>query len=437
MSDAIPGVRFGNEPEESAATEAFDAVGFETPLLQSTTLEARLNRRFIAALSLGSLLATAGFAEGMLASIIGFGGPLAMVLLFFWRGYFTDRLQSRPETRQKFADSCYFLGFLFTMIALMVGFLPSGLLGATVSSQKILRFFGMALGATALGLIGRILVIQGGSSTGEDVRRMEANVRDLARQVGETVAAIAADLAAARTAVVDDRSAALAALIAPVEATLAAALARLDGASVAAANSMLRHQQSVDERHAAYVAATDTVVAASAAKLSELEAVASETRAAQELLAASARSLTASIAALGRDLVPLTALTREALSDATASIMQVSTALAGVRAQGATLETVLSAVAERTDDTVRAIDRATSSGNRAADTIDALGVQSERFAADLDAQLSSSRRASSEALTSDAVRFQTDIDAATERFAEIVRSFGTTLAGLRSAEPRP
>nr|WP_314444428.1 hypothetical protein [uncultured Sphingomonas sp.] len=153
---------------------------------------------FFTAVVVGVGTAAAGMVEGLGA--VGFAGPLLTILGFYGFGQLQGFVD-RSDTRQQFADSCYFLGFLLTMVAMLAGFLPAGLLGQEITSQGILRHFSMALGATALGLVCRILVLQGGRSLGEITAEVEATLTQYARQVSNEAQSIASELAAVRAQV--------------------------------------------------------------------------------------------------------------------------------------------------------------------------------------------------------------------------------------------
>lgn len=151
---------------------------------------------FFTAVVVGVATAAAGSVEGLGA--LGFAGPLATIIGFYIFGSLQGFV-ARSDTRQQFADSCYFLGFLLTMVAMLAGFLPAGLLEREITSQGILRHFSMALGATALGLVCRILVLQGGRSLGEIAADVEATLTQYARQVSDEARSIADELTVVRT----------------------------------------------------------------------------------------------------------------------------------------------------------------------------------------------------------------------------------------------
>ena len=146
---------------------------------------------FFTAVVVGVSTAAAGMVDEL--TIVGFAGPLLTIIGFYIFGLMQGFV-TRSDTRQQFADSCYFLGFLLTMIAMLAGFLPAGLFAQEITSQGILRHFSMALGATALGLVCRILVLQGGRSLGEISADVEATLTQYALKVSDEAKLIAAEL---------------------------------------------------------------------------------------------------------------------------------------------------------------------------------------------------------------------------------------------------
>ncbi len=76
-----------------------------------------------------------------------------LMLIYYWR---SKKIANTPVAREVMADSCYYLGFLFTFVALflIVSF------GDFKSSELIIRNMGVALFTTVLGLSLRIVETQ-------------------------------------------------------------------------------------------------------------------------------------------------------------------------------------------------------------------------------------------------------------------------------------
>lgn len=179
-----------NEPFQEHPTTEIPVAEKEERRAHST-----LQLGFFIAVVLGISTATAGMIDQL--TIVGFAGPLLTIIGFYIFGSIQG-FMGRSDTRQQFADSCYFLGFLLTMIAMLAGFLPAGLFDQEITSQGILRHFSMALGATALGLVCRILVLQGGRSLGEISADVEATLTQYAREVSDEAKLIAVELTSVR-----------------------------------------------------------------------------------------------------------------------------------------------------------------------------------------------------------------------------------------------
>lgn len=155
----------------------------------------KLQISFFIAVAFGLASAISSNAGGF--EWLGFAGPLLAIAAFCAFGL-SQGFASRSDTRQQFADSCYFLGFLLTMVAMLVGFLPAGLFGQEITSQGILRHFSMALGATALGLVCRIIALQGGRSLGQIAAEVETSLSQYARKVSNEAKIIGGELAVLR-----------------------------------------------------------------------------------------------------------------------------------------------------------------------------------------------------------------------------------------------
>lgn len=189
-------------PEVAAAEIPADVV-LEPRAPAEERASHKLQRAFLVAFGGGLVGAMAGYLPGL--SWLGFALPLIAITSFFGWGY-RQGFAERTDTRQRFADSCYFLGFLLTMMAMLVGFFPAGMLQQDITSQDILRHFSMALGATALGLVFRILALQGGRSLGEVTAEVEVTLSRYATKVSEEARLIGEELAGVRAALEAQRA---------------------------------------------------------------------------------------------------------------------------------------------------------------------------------------------------------------------------------------
>ena len=81
--------------------------------------------------------------------------PSLLILLYFVIG---RRMARQLINLEKFGDSLYFMGFVFTLIALVVGMDPFGGSSESLKSTQILKMMGIALTTTVVGMILRLWV---------------------------------------------------------------------------------------------------------------------------------------------------------------------------------------------------------------------------------------------------------------------------------------
>ncbi|MBR7619991.1 hypothetical protein JKL49_11385 [Phenylobacterium sp. 20VBR1] len=137
---------------------------------------------FVACLAFGTALCLLGAIDSPIAKFAGVFGPIGATLIYpIWGA--SRRLHRRASLRERFADNCYYLGFIFTQLALVVGFLPVALFNRTMGSNDVLRFFSLALGASLVGLVARTFFVQVGQSVTESSDLVEGEVDALARMV--------------------------------------------------------------------------------------------------------------------------------------------------------------------------------------------------------------------------------------------------------------
>lgn len=140
---------------------------------------------FMVCIGVGTALCLVGAFDGVpFARQIGFAGPLVATAAYpIWGA--SVGAATRPSLRERLADNSYYLGFIFTQIALLVGFLPAAFGSAELSADQIIRFFGVALGASLIGLISRTVLIQMSYTVDEAADVISGEVSALARQVSE------------------------------------------------------------------------------------------------------------------------------------------------------------------------------------------------------------------------------------------------------------
>jgi hypothetical protein len=393
-----------------------------------------LQRAFLIALVLGAGVAALGLWER--AKWFALGGPILVVLLF---GLYGGRAQwaRHGDLRQRFADASYFLGFLLTMWALLIGFLPAGMGLHPLKSDEILRHFGMALGATAAGLIGRILVLQS-ATFGESAAAIEADLHAYAARVTDEAGAILAALAAARDSIASEQRQAQERLSAALHSGLTSSLGRFEAAlgpmeerfaQAASSVTLLSHSfaeaasqgaerisaaAAAQEGAFARLAEASTSLAQSVARLdSDIEAVRGSATAAMEQAGGKLHELARSLAsnATGQDRVA------QALAAMEADTARLRAALVRVEADVAAAG---SAVAERRSEA------------------DRLGAEAEeqlrRERSALAERLGQEREALANIVQAERGRLSQDIDLALGQLAGIIDGFARQLSELRAGD---
>jgi hypothetical protein len=127
-----------------------------------------------------------GFAAAIVglftSEILTFLSPILATIAYPFIGLALG-FHKRAAQRERFADNCYYLGFIFTQGGLMLAFLPVTLLGHEITSTKVMQFFGMAIGAALAGLIARTMLIQMGMSVADARESVHDEVELLAQDV--------------------------------------------------------------------------------------------------------------------------------------------------------------------------------------------------------------------------------------------------------------
>ena len=113
--------------------------------------------------------------------------PVSIMLCYF----ILARVKYRDGNSLNFADSIYYMGFIFTLIALLVSFLGPTFkeaLGFSLESTSLLRSeqlleaFGMALITTLFGLTVRTVIVQSQADPFEQINEFENDLRDYGQE---------------------------------------------------------------------------------------------------------------------------------------------------------------------------------------------------------------------------------------------------------------
>lgn len=104
--------------------------------------------------AIASLFVTASQGVGFYLSALVI--PVTIMLLYVYLGW---NRKDRSLSDEKFADSCYYLGFLFTIISIVVSLIDMGIKREQLQFDDITLRFGVAMASTALGLAVRVYLV--------------------------------------------------------------------------------------------------------------------------------------------------------------------------------------------------------------------------------------------------------------------------------------
>ena len=104
--------------------------------------------------AIASLIVTSSQGVGFYLSALVI--PLITMSLYIYLGW---NRKDRSLSDEKFADSCYYLGFLFTIISIVVSLIDMGVKREQLQFDDITLRFGVAMASTALGLAVRVYLV--------------------------------------------------------------------------------------------------------------------------------------------------------------------------------------------------------------------------------------------------------------------------------------
>ena len=121
---------------------------------QQTFPEWSPRRLFVVALAVGSVSMAFGIVfEGWVSVCMTVLMPLTMMAFYAWASY---RADASSVLTTEFADSLYYLGFLFTLVALGCSLLSIDTASSGAAIDGVIYRFGVALLTTIVGLAARI-----------------------------------------------------------------------------------------------------------------------------------------------------------------------------------------------------------------------------------------------------------------------------------------
>jgi ABC-type transporter Mla subunit MlaD len=111
----------------------------------------------------------------------GFVIPMAVMLAYWAVGYRVRNLYDLRLTLAKFADSIYYLGFLFTVVSIIICLLDIQSIGENLTNMA--TRFGAAMVSTAIGMVARTLHVGFRPDQEDAVRSVEENAIRSAEQL--------------------------------------------------------------------------------------------------------------------------------------------------------------------------------------------------------------------------------------------------------------
>ncbi|RKR26760.1 hypothetical protein C8C93_2008 [Acidovorax sp. 93] len=128
--------------------------------------------------------------------ILGFTFPLLVMVAYMWLGAIRRNDEVSDE---KFADSCYYLGFIFTIASISVALIDLPNIGTNI--QDIAVRFGAAMLSTVLGLSVRVAMVTFRKDLGDAIHNAEEGVVEASLRFRDQLGAALDRLNAFETAV--------------------------------------------------------------------------------------------------------------------------------------------------------------------------------------------------------------------------------------------
>lgn len=108
---------------------------------------------------------------------LGFAIPILLMTTYIILGF---RLKDKDLSDEKFADSCYYLGFIFTISSIIVSLIDLPHIGEKLDDIAIR--FGAAMVSTVLGLIVRVCIVNIRPDLGDTMKMAEENLLEAVKR---------------------------------------------------------------------------------------------------------------------------------------------------------------------------------------------------------------------------------------------------------------
>ena len=132
--------------------------------------------------------------------ILGFAFPITIMVFYMVVGHYT---REEDISSEKFADSCYYIGFIFTMTSIIVSLFDLPNLGAADGMKKIALRFGAAMVSTVLGMGVRVYLVSFRKDASDAIKEAEEAVLDATRMLVSQLNAVLDELKKFEVQVVD------------------------------------------------------------------------------------------------------------------------------------------------------------------------------------------------------------------------------------------
>lgn len=137
----------------------------------------RVQRLFALAVGLKISFAVAGYLAGD-PLWLGMAAPMAVMILYMYVGY---HKRESDVSEDKFADSCYYLGFIFTIVSIIMCLIDVPKLSPGRGMYEIAMRFGTAMISTVLGMIVRVYLVSFRKDTADSIKDVEASLIETTR----------------------------------------------------------------------------------------------------------------------------------------------------------------------------------------------------------------------------------------------------------------
>jgi len=139
-------------------------------------VQVRIQKLFVVVLALKIASSAVGWLAGMPWSF-GFAVPLALMVAYIVLGAFR---RDDDVGDERFADSCYYIGFIFTITSIVFALFDLPSIGTEI--QNIAVRFGAAMVSTVLGLAVRVYLVSFRRDLGDAIEDAEDAVLDASRR---------------------------------------------------------------------------------------------------------------------------------------------------------------------------------------------------------------------------------------------------------------